>query len=95
MAGTFLGINLKYLPWEVSVPIMFGISMSGIYYAITIKGKRKVINIFFFCGAISILFSGIELLAKNTGIFAQYLPIVEPMYWFFACILVVLIFFFF
>lgn len=90
MTGTFFGMNLKYL---LSVLIMFGLSVCGIYYALTLKGKGKIINIFFFCGAISTFLSGIKTLATHTGIFAQYLPIIEPMYWILACITIILIFF--
>jgi len=68
--------------------------MWGIYYGATMKGNGKVINIFLFCGGISMFLSVIKTLAKNTGIFAQYLPIIEPMHWIFECILIILIFFF-
>lgn len=37
--------------------------------------KGKVINIFLFCGGISMFLSVIKTLAKNTGVFAQCLPI--------------------
>ena len=90
MTGTFLGINLKYL---LSVLIMFGLSICGIYYALTIKVKGKIINVFFFCGAISTFLSGIKTLTTHTGVFAQYLPIIEPTYWVFASITIILIFF--
>jgi len=89
VTDTMIGLNMKYLPWQLFVPLVIGISLVSMYGAITIKGKGKEINIFFFCMAISLFFLGIETLAKSTGIFVQYLPIIEPIYWGFACITII------
>jgi len=67
MTGTMIGVNMKYLPWQLFVPLVIGISLVSMYGAITIKGKE--VNIFFLCMAISLFLLGIETLAKSTGVF--------------------------
>lgn len=79
MTGTAIGLNLKYLPWQLFVPAMFGLSILCVYGAITIKGKGKTIKLFLFCLAIVGVFMGIERLAISTGIGADYLPFLKPI----------------
>ena len=97
MTGVHIGMKMKYLPWQLFVPLVIGGSLVIMYYAFTIKGEDKVGNVFFFFLAIGLFLIGIETLAKNTGIFVQYLPIIEPLYWgvsFITLILMLILFLF-
>jgi len=81
MTGTMIGLNMKYLPWQLTVPIMFGLSIACMYYAFTAKGKTKLGNILLFFIAIKGGLMVIKMLVEKTGVFAQYLPIIETLDW--------------
>ncbi|MBU2700581.1 putative membrane channel-forming protein YqfA (hemolysin III family) [Sporomusaceae bacterium BoRhaA] len=92
MTGTFLGLNLKYLPWQLVVPIMLGLSIFCAYGALTIRGKGKNANIFFFCLAIASFISGIKTMATHTGIFLNYLSLLDPIMYVFGGIVMIIVF---
>jgi hypothetical protein len=94
MTGINIGLNAKYLPWQIFVLGVFGASIACMYYAMTIKNKGKVANVFFLCLSMCGIIMGIESLATNTGILAQYLPIIQLTYWVLFCIALILLFFF-
>ena len=73
MIGTNIGLNLKYLPWQFQISIMFGGSIFCAYRAFRENGKSKVLNIVCFGFAIMGFLKAIEILAINTGILAEYL----------------------
>lgn len=92
MTGTFIGLNLKYLPWQLFVPVMFVMSIVCIYFGVTVRGRTKALNAVCFCAAIGAILMGMENLAIHTGIFAQYLSIIEILNWFFFAILLIILF---
>jgi hypothetical protein len=94
MTGVLIGMNLKYLPWQLSLAVMFCLSIGCIYYAITISGKNKVVKIFFICCAIGSVTTFIESLAINMGILAQYLSIIKTLDWVVFFITIIVLFFF-
>jgi len=79
MTGAFIGLNLKYLPWQITVPILFGMAIACMYCAFRGKAKTKVANILFFFLALEGGFMVIKTLAAQTGMFVQYLPMVEML----------------
>jgi hypothetical protein len=91
MSGVIVGLNLKYLPWELYVPVMLCLSIFCMYGAITEKCKAKVGNVFLGCLSIIALVMGMKKLIISTGIFAQYLPFVEAFDWALFPIFVILV----
>ncbi|MBU2703616.1 hypothetical protein Ga0466249_004761 [Sporomusaceae bacterium BoRhaA] len=89
-----IGKGLSSLPWQVFVPVMFGLSIGCIYFAVTIKGKSKALNIVCFCTAIMTFVMAIERLATNTGMLTQYLPFIDPIEFSFLGIALIVLFFF-
>lgn len=94
MTSTAIGLNMKYLPWQLFVPIMFGFSIGCIYFGVTTKGKSKTINMICYCSALAAFLMGLESLAINTGILAQCLPFLSPIYYSILGVILILIFFF-
>ena len=46
MTGVNIGMNMKYLPWQLFVPIVLVLSVICVYGAVTLKDKSKLGNIF-------------------------------------------------
>ena len=55
MTGTMIGLNRKYLPWQLTVPIMFGLSIACMYYAFIANGNTKLGNILFFLSLLKVV----------------------------------------
>ena len=86
MTGVNIGMNMKYLPWQLFVPIVLVLSVICVYGAVTLKDKSKLGNIFLICMAIFGFLLGIEKLAIHTGILSEYLPFLGPISYIFLFI---------
>ena len=96
MTGVNMGMNMKYLPWQLFSTLLIVISIICAYGAVTHKDKSKSGNIFLICLAIFAFLTGIDTLASHIGIFSEYLlffEITSYIFFFIALFIVFLSYF--
>ena len=84
---------LNYLLLDSFVLVLLCLAIFCMYYAITIKGKSKIVNIFFVCLSVASIIMAIERLSAFTDVFEQYLSVIQPINWALFCITMILLFF--
>lgn len=92
LTGVKIGMNMKYLPWQLFGTILIVFSIICAYGALTHKDKSKSGNIFLICLAIFAFLTGIDTLASHIGILLEYLPFFEPISYIFLVIAMFIVF---